>query len=50
VYHIDGTPIDINAQTLCVHGDTPTALDLVRIIREVLTKNGIEVVPMVSFI
>ena len=50
VIAIDGTPIEINAQTLCVHGDTPRVFDLVRAIRDVLMKNGIEVVPMISFI
>jgi UPF0271 protein len=46
---IDGTSININVQTLCVHGDTPTAVDLAQIIREKLTKTGIEVVPLVTF-
>ena len=47
---IDGTSIEIEAQTLCVHGDTPTAVDLVKTIREVLKKNGIDVIPMAAFI
>jgi UPF0271 protein len=50
VIAIDGTSIEIEAQTLCVHGDTPTAVDLVKTIREVLKKNGIDVIPMASFI
>lgn len=50
VIAIDGTPVEIDAQTLCVHGDTPTAVDLVKTIREVMEKNGINVVPMASFI
>ena len=40
---IDGTVLDLEAHTLCVHGDTPTALELVRSIRETLTTNGVEV-------
>jgi UPF0271 protein len=47
---IDGVSIHIDVHTLCVHGDTPGAVDLVRIIRETLKKNGIEVVPLVSFV
>jgi UPF0271 protein len=50
VIAIDGTSIEIEAQTLCVHGDTPTAVDLVKTIREVLKKNGIDVIPMAAFI
>ena len=47
---VDGTVIDLEAQTLCVHGDTPTALDWVRAIRGKLTENGVEVVPMATFL
>lgn len=43
---VDGSSIDIEAQTLCVHGDTPSAVDLVRTIRETLESNGIQVIPM----
>ncbi|MBW2441213.1 MAG: LamB/YcsF family protein, partial [Deltaproteobacteria bacterium] len=32
----DGTTIPLEAQTLCVHGDNPKAVDLVRSIRETL--------------
>jgi len=46
VIAIDGTPIDLNAQTLCVHGDTPVAVDLVRSIRELLESKGVSVKPM----
>jgi UPF0271 protein len=50
VIAIDGKSIEIDAQTLCVHGDTPTAVDLVKTIREVLKKNRIDVSPMASLI
>ncbi|MCG6893802.1 MAG: 5-oxoprolinase subunit PxpA [Desulfobacteraceae bacterium] len=42
----DGTEIDLEVQTLCVHGDTPTAVDLVRNIRRTFKVEGIEVRPM----
>jgi UPF0271 protein len=43
---IDGTEIELEAQTLCVHGDTPGAVDLVRAIRQKLEASGINVMPM----
>jgi 5-oxoprolinase (ATP-hydrolysing) subunit A len=46
VIAIDGTEISLIAQTLCVHGDTPGAVNLVRQIRERLDKEGIEVKPI----
>ncbi len=42
----DGTVIDLKSHSLCVHGDTPTALDLVRAISEILTKNRVEIIPI----
>ncbi len=46
VVAVDGTSIPIEAQTLCVHGDTPTALKLVGKIRETLEANDIKLLPM----
>jgi len=42
----DGSIIRLEAQTLCVHGDTPTALQLVQSIRGALEENQIPIVPM----
>jgi UPF0271 protein len=46
VMAIDGTEIPLNAQTLCVHGDTPGSVNLVKEIRGLLEKEGIQVKPM----
>jgi UPF0271 protein len=47
---IDGTKIPFRPETLCVHGDTPGAVNLVRKIRETLTESGVEVLPLSRFI
>lgn len=49
VISVDGSPISIEAQTMCVHGDTPGAVGLVRHIRETLEAGGVKVEPMGSF-
>ncbi len=46
VIAVDGTSIPLEAQTLCVHGDTPSAVDLVKKIRETLESDGVLVTPM----
>ena len=46
VIAVDGTTIPLEAQTLCVHGDNPKAVDLVRSIRETLEADGVAVKPM----
>ncbi|RLF66896.1 MAG: LamB/YcsF family protein [Thermoplasmata archaeon] len=47
---IDGEWIEITADTICVHGDTPEAVELVKYIRKRLEEEGIEVVPMGRFL
>lgn len=42
----DGTEIDLRVDTLCVHGDNPSAVELVKNIRELMESNGIAVKPM----
>jgi len=43
---VDGTMISLDVQTLCVHGDNPSAVDLVRSIREEIEREGITLKPM----
>ena len=42
----DGTTIPLEAQTLCVHGDNPEAVALVKGIRQTLEADGVAVTPM----
>lgn len=47
---IDGTIIPISAQTICVHGDTPGAVDMIKNIREKLESEKIIVEPFGKFL
>jgi len=47
---IDGKIIERKIDTICVHGDSPGAVKLVKVIREGLEKEGILVVPMKKFL
>ena len=40
----DGHRLDIDADTLCLHGDTPGAAELARMVRAALDEAGVEVV------
>lgn len=40
---IDGEIIDVPADTICIHSDTPGALDIARCLRAQLTELGIEI-------
>jgi UPF0271 protein len=50
VVAIDGTEITLRAETLCVHGDTPGAVNLVKNIRQTLTEAGVEVISLPKFV
>lgn len=49
VIAIDGSVCPMEVHTLCVHGDTPTAVELVRGIRGRLTSEGVTVRPLQEF-
>lgn len=39
----DGAKVSLDAETLCLHGDNPAALDNARIVRKALEESGVEV-------
>jgi 5-oxoprolinase (ATP-hydrolysing) subunit A len=43
VESVEGHDVDIRAETVCVHGDTPGAVDFVRVLRSELEANGVDV-------
>jgi len=43
VVAIDGTVVSIRARSICVHGDTPGAVDIARAVRSALDAAGIGV-------
>jgi len=46
VIALDGTVIEMEVQTLCVHGDNPSALHHVRTIRQALETEGLRIAPV----
>ena len=47
---VNGKEIPIRADTICMHGDTPGAVELARKLRERMEAVGVEVVPMSKFL
>ncbi len=39
---IDGTAIELEAHSICVHGDTPAAVSIARAVRDALIQDGVE--------
>ena len=50
VIAIDGKEVELKVDTLCVHGDNPGAVQMVKKIQEDLRAAGVEVTPMKNFI
>ena len=50
VVALDGTEIELRADTLCVHGDNPAAVEMVKRIRQELKVAGVAVTPMKNFV
>jgi UPF0271 protein len=40
---VTGEEVEVEGDSICVHGDTPSALEMIKTIREKLEKAGIEV-------
>jgi len=47
---IDGKQIEVKADTICIHGDAPNAVDVIRTLREGLEKEGVAVVKLSEII
>ncbi len=47
---IDGSVIELQADTICLHGDTKSSIELARLVRSELEKNGVNVCPMAKFL
>ena len=47
---IDGSEIELAADTICVHGDNPAALELVKNIRDTLLNAGVEIAAPHNFL
>jgi len=45
VRSVDGVDIDVQAETICVHGDTPGAVEFARALRAQLKNEGVTIAP-----
>ena len=43
---VSGEVVELKADTICVHGDNPTAVELVKSVKHTLEQNGVELKPM----
>lgn len=47
---VDGSLIEVKADTICVHGDNPKAVEFAKKIRRTLEENDVEIRPMNTFL
>jgi UPF0271 protein len=40
---VEGGWVEVRAQTLCIHGDNPSAVEIARAIREALRAEGVSI-------
>jgi UPF0271 protein len=43
VIRTDGTPLEVNVESLCIHGDSPNAVDVARVTAAALADSGIAI-------
>ena len=42
---VDGTDIEVHADSICTHGDSPGAVEMARAVRAALTEAGVDIAP-----
>ncbi|MBQ6775901.1 MAG: LamB/YcsF family protein [Synergistaceae bacterium] len=47
---IDGTVVKLRPQSICLHGDSPSAVEMARTLRQRLVEAGIEILPLCKII
>ena len=45
---IDGSTVRVQADSICVHGDSPGAVDMARQVRELLERSGVAIASFVD--
>ncbi|GAA4116352.1 5-oxoprolinase subunit PxpA [Knoellia locipacati] len=45
---VDGTDIEVQAESICTHGDSPGAVEMARAVRAALTGAGVEIAPFTA--
>jgi UPF0271 protein len=48
VIAVDGSPVPVEARSLCIHGDTPGAVELARAVRAALVEAGVTIAPFAA--
>jgi UPF0271 protein len=47
---IEGQPLRVEFDSICVHSDTPHALEIIRIVRDVCTKQNVAIEPLAQIL
>lgn len=50
VVSVDGKPIEIRAHTLCIHGDSPEAIEIAKAVNQRLRELGVELRPIAEIV
>ncbi|MEM1622905.1 MAG: 5-oxoprolinase subunit PxpA [Sulfolobales archaeon] len=50
VVSVDGKPVEVRAHTLCIHGDSPGAIEIARAVNQKLRELGVELRPIAEVV
>jgi len=50
VLSVDGKPVEVRAHTLCIHGDSPGAIEIARAVNQKLRELGVELRPIAEVV
>ena len=46
----NGNLVEVEAESICLHGDTPGAVDMAKSLRAAFEREGIEIIPLARLV
>jgi UPF0271 protein len=50
VISVNGNLVEVEAESICLHGDTPGAVDMAKSLRSSFEREGIEIIPLANLV
>ena len=50
VISTNGNLVEVEAESICLHGDTPGAVDMAKSLRAAFEREGIEIIPLARLV
>ena len=50
IVSVEGDIVEVQADSICLHGDTPGAVDMAKTLKEQFMANGVKITPLADIV